>query len=209
MSQQINGFFPGELAASNSIGGCIDIFENVWPDPANTIKNIETEIINNETGLFWDRAGTIEHGTRQQARTNDIMYITSLAESRDNAICQNIHNQFRMLLLAATTSYCKKYNMTDPMFHEPYCLLRYAGGAEYKAHYDGNTQTGRSISALVYLNDDYEGGELEFPNFDIKIKPKSGMLVLFPSNFAYTHIAHPVVTGTKYNLVTWILDQPF
>ena len=93
------------------------------------------------------------------------------------------------------------------LYHEEYGCIKYATGTEYKAHYDSGTEMGRIISALVYLNDDYEGGELEFPWFGIKIKPKAGMLILFPSNFAYRHIAHPVKSGTKYALVTWIRDR--
>jgi predicted 2-oxoglutarate/Fe(II)-dependent dioxygenase YbiX len=61
---------------------------------------------------------------------------------------------------------------------------------------------------LLYLNDDYSGGELEFRNFQLKISPKKGMLLLFPSNFAYAHIAHPVTSGTKYAFVTWLHDRP-
>jgi predicted 2-oxoglutarate/Fe(II)-dependent dioxygenase YbiX len=66
---------------------------------------------------------------------------------------------------------------------------------------------GRTISALLYLNNDYTGGHLEFPNFGIKIKPEPGMLILFPSNFAYRHQSTPVISGTKYCLVTWIRDR--
>ena len=94
------------------------------------------------------------------------------------------------------------------MYHENYKMLKYPVDTEYKKHYDGATASGRCISAIAYLNDDYEGGEIEFPNFEIKIKPKAGMLVLFPSNYAYAHIAHSVTKGTKYAIVTWIHDRP-
>jgi predicted 2-oxoglutarate/Fe(II)-dependent dioxygenase YbiX len=87
-------------------------------------------------------------------------------------------------------------------------MLRYRGGQEYKAHFDGTTGSGRSVSAIVYLNNDYEGGHVEFTNFGVKIKPEPGMLLLFPSNYAYTHIAHPVTDGTKYAIVTWLHDRP-
>jgi len=56
---------------------------------------------------------------------------------------------------------------------------------------------------VFFLNGDFTGGELEFPYFDVKITPSAGTLVLFPSNFPYGHIAHPVEDGTKYSLVTW------
>jgi predicted 2-oxoglutarate/Fe(II)-dependent dioxygenase YbiX len=97
--------------------------------------------------------------------------------------------------------------MDHGLWHEDYSALKYSEGEEYRAHYDGHTATGRSISALVYLNSNFDGGELEFVNFGIKIKPQPGMLILFPSNFAYQHIAHPIVSGTKYSLVTWIKDR--
>jgi predicted 2-oxoglutarate/Fe(II)-dependent dioxygenase YbiX len=64
------------------------------------------------------------------------------------------------------------------------------------------------LSPILYLNDDYTGGEIEFVHHGITIKPSPGMLVLFPANYAYSHIAHPVKTGTKYAIVTWLHDQP-
>jgi predicted 2-oxoglutarate/Fe(II)-dependent dioxygenase YbiX len=87
-------------------------------------------------------------------------------------------------------------------------MLKYSTGQEYHAHYDGGTGSGRSLSAIVYLNDDYEGGHVEFVNYGVKIKPKPGMLLLFPSSYAYRHIAHPVTSGTKYAIVTWLHDRP-
>jgi predicted 2-oxoglutarate/Fe(II)-dependent dioxygenase YbiX len=112
-----------------------------------------------------------------------------------------------MLLLAATIPYARKHDI-DELYHEGYNMLRYSTGQEYKAHADGGTGLGRAISAIVYLNDDYEGGEVEFVNFGVKIKPKPGMLLLFPSTYPYTHVAHPVKDGIKYAIVTWIHDRP-
>ena len=41
MITQINGLFPGELYPDAVVGGCIDIFENAWPNPLETIQVIE------------------------------------------------------------------------------------------------------------------------------------------------------------------------
>lgn len=49
------------------------------------------------------------------------------------------------------------------------------------------------FSFSLYLNDDFEGGELEFQNFPIKIKPKAGMLVGIPSGKKYTHKVNKVL----------------
>lgn len=207
MSIKVNGLFPGELKPSATVGGCIDIFENAWPNPKETIRILEKECAISDSGAYWERATTIGEGVYQQARTNYMLGLSYLAEVSNNAVLQNVHNQFNIMLLAASIPYANKYGIHEGLWHEPYSIIKYSGGQEYKAHYDGGSDTGRVISALVYLNDDYEGGELEFPHFNIKIKPQAGMMILFPSNFAYRHVAHPVTKGTKYALVTWIQDK--
>jgi predicted 2-oxoglutarate/Fe(II)-dependent dioxygenase YbiX len=192
--------YPDEIVA-----GCINIYENAWPNPEETIKEIENEIKNNDD-FFWTRAETIEEGVQQNYRTNSHLGISHFAEDYDNILAKNIHNQFYFLLLSTSIPYAKKYKIGN-MFHEGYNLLKYSGGQEYKAHFDGGTETGRTISAILYLNNDYEGGQIEFVNFGLKIKPEPGMFILFPSNYAYSHIAHPVTDGTKYAIVTWIKDR--
>jgi len=206
MTTQVNGLFPGEINPDTTVGGCIDIFENVWPYPSETIKAIEEECADPDSGMSWLRAETIGNGINQDARTNYNIGITYTAKAAGNRLAQNIHNQFYVLLLATTIPYALKHNIPE-LYHEEYQLLRYRTGQEYKAHSDGGTDIARAISAVLYLNDDYEGGEIEFPNFGIKIKPEAGMLVLFPSTYPYAHIAHPVTNGTKYAIVTWIKDR--
>ena len=207
MALNVNGFFPGKLEPNVTVGGCIDIFEKAWPEPQKTIDLIEAECAKPNSDAYWQRAETVGNGVFQQARTNKVLPITHLANSTENSLLQNIHNQFNMLLLATTIPYKHRYGIEEDLWHEHYTLLKYDAGQEYKLHYDSGTYLGRAISALVYLNNDYEGGEIEFPNFGAKIKPQPGMLILFPSNFAYAHIAHPITKGTKYSLVTWIKDR--
>lgn len=70
-------------------------------------------------------------------------------------------------------------------------------------HQDGN-ENGLKFSAVAYLNEDYEGGELFFPELDIKIKPKMGSLVIFPST--HIHSSLEVKSGTKYIATMFIMD---
>jgi predicted 2-oxoglutarate/Fe(II)-dependent dioxygenase YbiX len=206
MTQMVNGLFPGTLLPTSTVAGCIDIFENVWPNPEETITRVEEQCSSLGSGINWARAGTIQHGVNQNHRTNYNLGVTQLASETGNQTMLDIHNQMYLLLLASSIPYATKHDIEN-LFHEPYNMLKYSTGQEYKAHADGETITGRSVSAIVYLNEDYEGGEVEFVNYGIKIKPKTGMLLLFPSNYAYRHIAHPVTSGTKYALVTWIKDR--
>lgn len=204
----INNVFTGSLEPSATVAGCVEIFENAWPDPEIAIARLEMECSNTNSGVGWNRAHTVGQGVRQQARTNLSLNITQAGEGSNNQVAQDIHNQFFYLLLATTVGYAERMYIDENLYHEPYQALKYRENEFYKTHYDGGTELGRAISAICYLNDDFEGGELEFPNYKFKLKPQKGMLVLFPSNYAYRHIAHPVTKGTKYALVTWIHDRP-
>ena len=196
MTVQVNGLFPGTLLPTTTVGGCIDIFENAWPNPEETISLVEKSCLDPYSDLRWSSAETVGGGDFQSKRTNYSLDVTGTARTSDNGLAQNIHNQMYLLLLASTIPYAKKHDI-DHLYHEGYNMLRYSGGQEYKAHYDGTTALGRAISAIVYLNNDFEGGEVEFTNFGIKIQPEPGVLWLFPSSYPYTDIAHPVTSGTK------------
>ena len=207
MATYVNGLFLGDLQPTTSVAGAIDIFKDVWPGTAETVAAIEEQCATQDSGMVWLRAGTIGAGLNQNKRTNYNLGLTDCSQIFDNPIAQTVHNQYYTLLVSAMAQYVKKHGMEDvPFTHEGYNMLKYSGGQEYKAHYDGGSPTKRCVSAILYLNSDFEGGEVEFVNFNIKIKPEPGMLLLFPSNYAYTHIAHPVTSGTKYAIVTWIKD---
>jgi predicted 2-oxoglutarate/Fe(II)-dependent dioxygenase YbiX len=54
------------------------------------------------------------------------------------------------------------------------------------------------MSAILYLNDDYEGGDLRFPNHDLTLKPKAGSMVVFPSTHPFIHESLKITSGYKY-----------
>jgi hypothetical protein len=65
------------------------------------------------------------------------------------------------------------------------------------------------ISNLLYLNDNYSGGELYFFHHDLKIKPEPGMLVSFPGNWYNRHAIMPA-SDYRYaiNIFTKIVNFP-
>jgi hypothetical protein len=66
-------------------------------------------------------------------------------------------------------------------------------------HIDHGPSTVRTVSAILYLNDDYEGGNLHFPRMDgLNIKPEIGDIIVFPSTYTYKHESLPLLQGTKY-----------
>lgn len=56
---------------------------------------------------------------------------------------------------------------------------------------------------ILYLNDDYEGGELYFPDHGIVLKPEAGMFVTFPGGHENIHGVTEVTKGTRYTMVSF------
>tara|TARA_R100001079_G_scaffold97033_1_gene60509 strand:+ start:210 stop:785 length:576 start_codon:yes stop_codon:yes gene_type:complete len=88
-------------------------------------------------------------------------------------------------------------------------LLKYEEGGFYTVHSDHHASMPRTLSVILFLNNDYEGGELNFHDpltnkIYQTIKPSPGRLVMWPSNFMYPHSVSPVTKGTRYAIVSWL-----
>ena len=72
-------------------------------------------------------------------------------------------------------------------------------------HYDnaGYSNMSRWFVFITYLNDDYEGGETEFLNQGIRVKPEKGKTVIFPASYTHRHRGNPPIGGPKYIATTW------
>jgi len=209
MNEFGRGLVKNLISPTNILGGAIAIYEDVWDNYKETIQDSEFIASDPNSGVFFFPAdvfkGVEKDGVPiQSIRTNYCLELKPASKINDTMI----KDQYSDLIQNTIGGYIKTFDIFDKIEDsEGYGLLRYSSGEYYHAHYDGGTDMGRSISAILYLNDDYEGGEIEFVNFDIKIKPKAGTFILFPSNYAYRHIAHPVISGTKYAIVTWLHDR--
>jgi len=69
------------------------------------------------------------------------------------------------------------------------------------------------FTTIIYLNDNFEGGATHFPNTNETIYPKQGKLALWKNTIAKKcnpksfHSGNPIIEGTKYILVNWVLDK--
>lgn len=90
---------------------------------------------------------------------------------------------------------------------EGFQVLKYEPGDVYHEHIDffgGALQNERRIySTVIYLNDDYTGGETFFPRQDISVKGSVGDVLFFPSTYTHPHIAKEIITGKKYSVALW------
>lgn len=86
-------------------------------------------------------------------------------------------------------------------------VYRYVPGEHHSTHWDTVVELGNNVSSRItlvfYLNDDFTGGETEFPELDKRIVPKRGMALLFQHRVL--HAALTPTAGVKYVLRTDVL----
>jgi hypothetical protein len=92
----------------------------------------------------------------------------------------------------------------------PPILERIEPGQGYGYHVDagaGGTHD-RIVSGLFYLRDIAEGGETEFPFQLMHVKPKAGLLLLFPPFWTHLHRGVSPVSAVKYNITNFVVLRP-
>ena len=110
---------------------------------------------------------------------------------------------------------------------EPPQVFHYAVGQELKPHVDyirrDKRQAGdpasegdRIATFLIYLNDDFEGGETWFPRAELKVKASKGGALYFANvdpagapDPESLHAGAPPTSGEKWLFSQWIHDRPF
>lgn len=105
----------------------------------------------------------------------------------------------------------------------------YNAGGKFDAHYDAcvyedksfcdkiNNNAGqRKMTLLIYLNDDFEGGETEFTVLNLKIKPKKGKGILFYDTDdnqeiikESMHKGNEIIKGEKWICTKWVHFKKF
>jgi prolyl 4-hydroxylase len=109
---------------------------------------------------------------------------------------------------------------------EPTCVLRYRPGERYEDHFDFidpavpafqhelETRGQRIVTALVYLNGDYEGGATDFPALGTSFRGNAGDAVWWRNvtrdgapERRTLHAGRAPTRGEKWLLSKWVRDR--
>ena len=87
----------------------------------------------------------------------------------------------------------------------PPVIMKWRPGIEQRPHADKQLNNGEpnafvdyDLNSLFYYNDDFEGGELYYPQHDMTIKPKPGLAVAHPGDTNYLHGVTMITKGYRY-----------
>jgi predicted 2-oxoglutarate/Fe(II)-dependent dioxygenase YbiX len=195
--------FDGTLVKNLSYG--INLYKNIIPkEQCKDIINIlEDKISNSENTFYWKQAQINNKENNIDSRNCfDFKY---KREHLGNLMPYDqklfdIHKTVEDYLNMALGHYQKSWNLFVN-YKEAFNFVKYGPNQYFKIHGDHGPHYTCTVSAVVYLNDDYEGGEIDFIRQELKIKPSVGDIVLFPSNYVYEHASCEVTSGTKYSVV--------
>lgn len=178
--------------------GKIHYYKNVIQDPDYLINLIESsdEYLTDNTSIpkwqEWSASGDIPYVFGYQKRFKEDVDLDKTPDIR------RINNILKEAIVESSNLYADAYqiNIGELM---PISISKYSTTKSMGPHVD-DYEDGEdpNISVVLYLNDNYEGGELYFKDQDVLIKPQAGSIVIFPSVKPYYHESLPVKSGTKY-----------
>lgn len=87
-------------------------------------------------------------------------------------------------------------------------LYRTRTGEKMNSHYDAGLNPSLKAAVVIYLNDNFSGGELYYSNLGISIKPVECSMVLHPGNEIYRHGVSEVTSGTRYVFSAFLMLPP-
>ena len=111
----------------------------------------------------------------------------------------------------AFKNYCQQTGATEHFEEFHYGVLKIQKTLPTEGYHVWHVEHGkgylnepRAFAWSIYLNDVEEGGETEFLNQSIRVKPKTGRIVIWPASFPYVHRGNPPLSGKKYIITSWM-----
>jgi Rps23 Pro-64 3,4-dihydroxylase Tpa1-like proline 4-hydroxylase len=106
----------------------------------------------------------------------------------------------------------------EPLYPETVILAAMGAGGHHSRHADNcrqneqgdrvaNHTPHRDVSAIYYLNEEFDGGEIVFERQQLTVKPRRGLLMAFPSDADHVHEVLPVRSGVRYTMPIWFTKQ--
>jgi hypothetical protein len=117
---------------------------------------------------------------------------------------------FMSILKRMQQTIMHEFGLIDIIYADTMQIVKWKDGTEQPPHADNVEQDGtpnvspwRLYSGIIYLNDDYEGGQTYFPNLKQEIEPKAGRLGMFYADLEHTHGVKKVVGGERKTIITF------
>jgi hypothetical protein len=190
-----------------NLGLGLHVYHNTFSleDSKRYINILESNLSEGKT-YSWSEAQVTNSTTpiKKARDCVDFKYKQENLGPRDetNSELLDLHEEIYQKLKACIDDYAAYWGI-NVVYYEAFNFVKYEGtGTHFNIHADHGPSYNCTVSAVIYINDDYIGGDLKFPRLDnLVYKPKVGDIAVFPSNYIYEHASLPMESGTKYCVV--------
>jgi hypothetical protein len=203
------------LSNAEFLGPGIVVYRNVFTPEMDLINRLENTLSDSSDTNQWKTAKTGYAQVDKKYRDCSDFKIKKntwddSGKSESTLKLEKIWEDSYNAQLAPVEDYSQMFGLAPLKYWESFNFIKYGADQHFQVHSDHGYSYICVLSSVGYINDDYEGGELFFDKFNLKIKPRAGDLYLFPSSFIYSHAAMPITSGTKYSIVTMLdyLEAP-
>lgn len=189
----------------------IVVYKNVYSGDVNLVDFLEEIASDGDTPWLdaYVKSGDTTSLNKNERDTKTIgvpYYVNtdSIPESvLDRLKIAKLSKILREFFTPIERNYSEKYGVWY-LDHDTFSVLKYGVGQKFVNHIDDHSDFHRRISFVYYINDNYSGGEINFPRFNVSYKPNANELLVFPSTYVYNHSVSPVTDGTRYAVVSWV-----
>lgn len=159
-----------------------------------------------------------KHGSTTAARDKPRLRSGTMLQIGDLPEWQDISDAYSTALEKNLQAYAKAFPTLQQLIsgpatkRTPPLLERIEPGQGFGMHIDASIAGthDRMVAVLMYLKDVEQGGETQFPFQSIQVKPRAGLMVLFPPYWTHPHQGTSPVSGLKYNLTSYVVvDNAF
>ena len=122
--------------------------------------------------------------------------------------CKNLEIEIDNKLSRSVFPEIRKIFYFDVNYRENYKICSYNAETSGRFHAHRDTPypfQHRRFAMSLLLNDDYEGGEFELPEYNFKIKPKANSAIIFPG--ISTHKVNQVTKGSRKVIITFYCSE--
>lgn len=127
--------------------------------------------------------------------------ITIESDSLSKEISEMLNTVFELVYKRSVDLYDVAIN---PFHKSALHIVKFVKGFYLGPHVDTLSSEGNHIASVYYINEDYTGGEINFPDHKLKIKPKANSLIIFPGNESYLHEVRKIIDNDRYSSAMWL-----
>jgi hypothetical protein len=191
-------------------GSGIWVYENVIPKDLGVIDRLE-DVLNSPENSYDYADALVGYGVKMpdyrdcfdfKYKKTDIEHDTSEAGKKLVSLWEDTH--YRQL--QAVKDYTSRYNIGELRYWEATNYVKYGPGQHFQEHHDHGYSYNCVVSLVAFPNDDYEGGELGFPEYGPqRYRAPAGSAIVFSCSLL--HDVSAVTRGRRYVFLPFLYDD--